>query len=191
MNIPTIETPVHVDLTKWSADEEMACILAHDGICTFAPLTSPEALLCFCQQLGTIVKHRDSDERGLTWIAPREQVPSSDGYQAFTPSHLALHTDGSSLPEPATLVVLWCQQPSPVGGLSLFVDGKRLYRTLETEYPQVLEALTAPYSAIFAGARAPLFGSIFTKLSTGQISLRFREEAKNIVFGERAAGAES
>src|SRR5690349_4671164 len=108
--------PVHLDLTKRGTDEQIGSILARDGICTFSPLTSPDELLYFCQQLGTIVTHRDSDERGLTRIVTRLQAPLSAGYQAFTPSHVALHTDGSSLPEPATLVVLWCQEPAVGGG---------------------------------------------------------------------------
>ena len=131
-------------------------------------------LLQLCSRLGTIVKHRDADEAGLTHISKRSDMQPGEGHQAFTSSHLTLHTDGSSIPEPPTLVVLWCERPAAEGGASLFADGKQLYQVLANEYPEVLETLSTPNSALFVGTEPPVYGSIFSTGADGSIYVRFR-----------------
>ena len=88
----------------------------------------------------------------------------------------ALAQDGSSTPEPATLVILWCARPAAEGGMSLFADGKQLYQVLAKEYPLVLETLSTPNSALFAGAEPPVYGSIFSTGADGLICVRFRSD---------------
>lgn len=164
----------HLDVAGAHTEEQLARTLAQDGLVTFDAIRSSGELLQLCRRLGTIVKHRDADEAGLTRIAKRSDIQPTEGYQAFTSSYLTLHTDGSSTPEPATLVVLWCARPASEGGLSLFVDGKQLYRILANEYPQVLETLSTPNSALFAGAEPAVYGSIFSTRADGSIYVRFR-----------------
>jgi alpha-ketoglutarate-dependent taurine dioxygenase len=123
------------------------------------------------------VKHRDADEAGLTRMVKWSDFQPTDGYQAFTSSHLTLHTDGSSTLYPATLLILWCAHPAEEGGVSLFVDGKQIYQVLAQEYPHVLQALTASNTALFAGSEAPLYSSVFSTLPDGTICLRFRYDS--------------
>ena len=170
----TMFTAFHLDITGPYAEERIAHALAQDGLITFDGIQSRGELLRLCHRLGTIVKHRDADETGLTRIAKRSDMQFGEGYQAFTSSHLTLHTDGSSIPEPPTLVVLWCEQPAAEGGASLFVDGKQLYQILANEHPQVLETLSTPNSALFAGAEPPVYSSIFSTDADDSICVRFR-----------------
>lgn len=164
----------YLNVTGDCAEEQIAHALAKNGLITFDAIHSKEDLLHLCTLLGTIVKHRDADETGLTHIVKREEIQFIEGYQAFTDSHLTLHTDGSSIPDPATLIVLWCAQPAEEGGISLFVDGKLLYQVLAKEYPQVLRLLTTPNSAIFVGAETPLCSSVFSTPECGTLCIRFR-----------------
>jgi alpha-ketoglutarate-dependent taurine dioxygenase len=155
-------------------EEHVIHALAENGMITFDGIESKEDLLYLCNRLGTIVNHRDAERTGLTYIVKRENIPHIEGYQAFTDTALMLHTDGSSMPDPATLVVLWCAQPAEDGGVSLFVDGKRVYQVLAKEYPQILRALTTPQSALFTGAEIPLYSSVFSLSGDGTICIRFR-----------------
>lgn len=164
----------HLDVAGAHAEERIARALAQDGLVTFDSIQSCGELLQLCRRIGTIVKHRDADETGLTRIVKRSDMQSGEGYQAFTSSHLTLHTDGSSIAEPPTLVVLWCERPAAEGGASLFVDGKQLYQVLASDYPQVLETLSTPNSALFAGAEPQVYSSIFSKVADGSICVRFR-----------------
>jgi hypothetical protein len=170
----TVFTAFHLDITGLYAEERIVHALAQDGLITFDGIQSRGELLELCSRLGTIVKHRDADEAGLTRIAKRSDMQPGEGYQAFTSSHLTLHTDGSSIAEPPTLVVLWCEQPAAEGGASLVVDGKQLYQVLASDYPQVLETLSTPNSALFAAAEPPVYGAIFSKVAEGSICVRFR-----------------
>jgi alpha-ketoglutarate-dependent taurine dioxygenase len=170
----TLFAAFHLDIAGEHAEERIAHALTQDGLVTFDSIQSREELLQLCSWLGTIVKHRDADEVGLTRIAKRSDMQPREGYQAFTSSHLTLHTDGSSIPEPPTLVVLWCERPAAEGGVSLFVDGKQLYQVLVNDYPQVLETLSTPNSALFAGAEPPVYASIFSTGADGSICVRFR-----------------
>jgi alpha-ketoglutarate-dependent taurine dioxygenase len=164
----------YLDIMREYAEEQIAHALARNGMITFDTIQSTGELLHLCTRLGRIVNHRDADEIGLTRIVKRSDIQPTGGYQAFTASHLTLHTDGSNTRDPATLVVLWCAQPAEEGGVSLFVDGKQIHQVLAKEYPHVLEALTTPNSAIFAGSEVVLYSSVFSTLTDGTICLRFR-----------------
>jgi alpha-ketoglutarate-dependent taurine dioxygenase len=177
MTITTPFTAFYLDLTGDHIEEQMAHALAEKGLITFDAVQSKEDLLNLCTLLGTIVKHRDADIDGLTPIAKREDISFVEGYQAFTASHLTLHTDGSSVPDPATLVVLWCAEPAEEGGISLFVDGKRLYQVFAKEYPQILRVLTTPRSAMFAGGEAPFYSSVFSQAACNTVCIRFRYDS--------------
>jgi len=163
-----------LDVRRNHIEDHIAHALADKGMITFDGIESKEDLLHLCTRLGTIANHRDADETGLTHIMKQKDIQSIEGYQAFTDSFLALHTDGSSMPYPATLVVLWCEQPAEEGGTSLFVDGKRLYQVLAKEHPEILRVLTTPQSALFAGAKTPLYSSVFSMSDDGTVCIRFR-----------------
>ncbi|HYU76949.1 MAG TPA: TauD/TfdA family dioxygenase [Ktedonobacteraceae bacterium] len=126
MTITTPFTTFYLDITEEHADKQIEQALLWDGMITFDAICSTRELLRLCRRLGTIVKHRDADETGLTRIVKRSPEQPISSYQAFTDSHLTLHTDGTSIPDPAPLIVLWCAQPAEEGGVSLFVDGKQI-----------------------------------------------------------------
>lgn len=174
MTTTTLFANFYLDVTEDYAEEQMIDALLRDGILTFDAIQSTRELLYLCNKLGTIVNHRDANEVGLTQIVKWSNIQPINSYQAFTASHLTLHTDGSSIPNPAHLIVLWCAQPAEEGGISLLADGKHIYQILAKEYPNVLQALTTPNSAIFLGQIAPLYSSVFSVLENGNIYLRFR-----------------
>jgi alpha-ketoglutarate-dependent taurine dioxygenase len=159
----------YVDISQKNATEMIQAELERRGLVTFDKVHSVEELRLFCSKLGKTLMHRDSDEYGVTRIINREMMLPEDGYHAFTNAALTLHTDGSSVAEPATLVVFWCAYPGETGGLSLFVDGKSIYQFLAAHHPSILQTLAKPRSAIFAGAETPLESAIFSKLPDGSI----------------------
>jgi alpha-ketoglutarate-dependent taurine dioxygenase len=163
----------YLDLTKIDSAEHLAEALGRDRFVTFDSIHSREDLLHLSNVLGTIVAHRDSDEDGVTRIVKRNEEHPQDGYWAFTASHLNLHTDGSGVPQIPTLVVLWCAQPAREGGISLFVDGKKVYQVLSEQYPRILTVLKAPNSAIFGDLRS----SVFQILENGNMCIRFRYDS--------------
>lgn len=174
MTTTTPFTAFYLNVMSDCTQEQIAHALAKNGLITFDAIESKEKLLHLCMRLGSIMRHRDADETGLTHIAERENIQFIEGYQAFTASHLTLHTDGSSIADPPTLMVLWCAQPADEGGTSLLIDGKRLHQVLTREYPQMLRILTTPNSAIFAGAEIPLLSSVFSMPEHGTVCIRFR-----------------
>jgi alpha-ketoglutarate-dependent taurine dioxygenase len=176
----TITTPFatfYLNIAEEHAEKQIERALLWNGIITFDAIRSTKELLHLCRRLGAIVKHRDADETGLTRIVKRSPEQSISSYQAFTDSHLTLHTDGTSILDPAPLIVLWCAQPAEEGGASLFVDGKHIYQLLLKAHPQLLEALAMPASAIFAGSTTPIYSSVFQTFADGTISIRFRYDS--------------
>jgi alpha-ketoglutarate-dependent taurine dioxygenase len=167
----------YVDISQKNAAQMIQTDLKKRGLVTFDQIHSVEELRLFCSKFGKTLMHRDSDKYGVTRIINREMMLPEDGYQAFTNAALTLHTDGSSIAEPATLVVFWCAHPGETGGLSLFVDGKRIYQFLAEHHPSILQTLVKPRSVIFAGAEAPLESAIFSKLPDGKIRIRFRYDS--------------
>src|SRR5438105_13931014 len=107
MTITTPFTTFYLDVTEEHTEEQIAHALMQDGIITFDTIQSTEELLHLSTLLGTIVRHRDANEAGLTRIVKRSDIQLTDGYQAFTTSHLPLHTEGSILVDPATVLELW------------------------------------------------------------------------------------
>ena len=168
---------LYIDISQENVEEIIRGNLENRGLITFDQINSVEELRLFCSKLGKSLTHRDSDEYGVTQIVNREAPMPGDGYQAFTNSALTLHTDGSSVAEPATLVVFWCAEPGETGGLSLFVDGKQVYQHLATQYPSILQTLARPRSVIFAGAETPLESAIFSTLPGGKLCIRFRYDS--------------
>lgn len=167
----------YIDISQENAATLVMSRLKERGLVTFDHIHTVEELRFFCAKLGKLLAHRDADEYGVTRIIQHEASPSKDGYRAFTNADLALHTDGSSISEPATLVVFWCAEPGETGGLSLFADGKQIYHLLSMHYPHVLQTLVKPRSVIFAGAETPLESAVFGGLPDGKMRIRFRYDS--------------
>ena len=100
----------------------------------------------------------DDIERGLTRFTGVdgrcEKQTAREGenrpdYSGFTYNAQRLHTDGSTVPEPASLLLLYCETPALKGGESLLLDGKILYRHLQEQDPELLAALEQPEAGTF------------------------------------------
>lgn len=165
----------YVDLRGPDFPEKVAEVLGEYGFATFDGLSSPEDLLPIASQFGTVIIHRDSDERGITTIAPRDGAESVSGLAGFTNKELFLHTDGTAMDNPASFLLIYCNQPAESGGESMLLDGKVLYEELAKTNPALLQELMAPASAVFGPAENQHTGSIL-KFADGLKTVRFRHD---------------
>lgn len=162
-----------VDLAQPDYSERLTQVLNEYGFATFDGLTSPDDLLPIANQFGQIIIHRDSDEKGITTIAPREDASYLSGHAGFSNKELYLHTDGTVMTEPASFLLIYCSQPAESGGESLLLDGKRLHDELVRINPGLLEALSSPGSAIFGPIDSQRVGSVIEDWN-GLKTMRFR-----------------
>lgn len=166
----------YVDLTAPQYLHLLVQNLERHGIATFDKINTNEQFISLAESIGTVFTHTTADSRGITRIVPNKEYIEKPGYRGFTQSELAFHTDRSGFPKPPTLLMLYCAKPASEGGDSIFVDGKDIYEYLAQRYPDILEQLLAPESAIFGGAELPFIGSVFTKLPNGYVMVRFRSD---------------
>ncbi|MBV9020675.1 MAG: TauD/TfdA family dioxygenase [Chloroflexi bacterium] len=170
----TVFETFYVDVTHSDREKHLVHGLEKDGFVTFDNIDSKENLMSLARMLGTVMRHRDSDVDGSTYLATSDGEIKDDGYLAFSSSYLPLHTDRSGIPDPPTLILLWCCRPANSGGSSLLADGKHIHHVLVEKFPHVLQTLATPNSAIFRGTDIPLLGSVFNTLENGNIYIRFR-----------------
>lgn len=167
----------YLDVTHNDWRNRLTDALETNGIITFDKVYSKSDLIDLAKALGSICNHRDSDVDGITYISKRENETLPDGYRAFSSSRLTLHTDGSSVAEPPTFMILLCVKPANQGGVSLLADGKQIYKVLKEKFPQILQALSEPGTAIFRGADTFLVSSVFSILESGNVCVRFRYDS--------------
>lgn len=147
----------------------LARSLEHDG-CVWldAPAPDVETLAC---SLGAIRSHRDSAPDGATRIRPRQNEISAGA--AFTREALPPHTDGSSVRQPADLVVNECIRAGS-GGEVLLVDGQLLFRVLAEAGGDVIRRLEMP---LYTFGEAQLKAAVFSCHPTrGTRVIRYRND---------------
>lgn len=164
----------YVDLMHSDFEKRLAVALQKDGLVTFDHIRSREHLVIFSRLLGTVFHHRDSEADGVTRVANTGEIATGEGFAGFSSSALTFHTDRSSALEPPTIILLLCSIQAQEGGASLLADAREIWEVLQTEYPDTLEKLSAPRSAIFMGSKQPLISSIFATQTGGNIVARFR-----------------
>lgn len=170
----------HIDLTQPNLEERLTHMLNIEGFATFDHILSseqpvPKQLRDLVDRFGTIIKHPDSDEYGVTKIAPAEDSDCTDRNRGLTSKELYLHTDGSAVIEPPPFFLFYCSKPAPEGGLSKLLDGKELYEILNWISPDLLKSLLEPNSAIFGNPKDDhVIGSVFSQDEKGIVSVRFR-----------------
>ena len=167
----------HFELSKPLDIEVMAGVLKEEGFITFESIFSPEQLVAFANNFGRLILHRDSDEFGVTTITPREVDGNLTSDLGFTNQELMLHTDGTAVVKPADYLALYCSKPAIDGGASILLDSRKLLGVLAQEYPELLQQLFTPNSAIFGDPKGEHhIGSIFSKNTDGNITIRFRTD---------------
>jgi alpha-ketoglutarate-dependent taurine dioxygenase len=173
-----------VDVEKQGFEKDLKAALSSNGLVTFEKALTKKELVEFSKYMGDIYFHRDSDGDGVTSISAVEENEGKEGYLGLSSSELTLHTDRSGVKNPPGLLVFYCEKNADEGGDSLLLDGKKLYEELEKYHPKVVNILSEPGTTIFGGSE-PILGSIFTKLTNGNISIRFRHD--NIIFHSKKA----
>lgn len=165
----------YVDLTNITNKNLLKTKLKKHGLVTFSGINNREEILDLAQSLGSIYKHRDSESDGATVISStNEDKDLKKGYQGFSTEGLKLHTDRSGVQEPPELIILYCSKMSLKGGETVLVDGKEVYEYLLHEDPVMLEKLSTKESVVFGGSQTPFLGSIFNKMPSGDVYIRFR-----------------
>jgi alpha-ketoglutarate-dependent taurine dioxygenase len=143
------------------------------GFVTFSGVNSIRELANLAEQLGDPIIHRDSLYRGVITLKPVEGEHRPD-YSGFTYNAQSLHTDGSTVAEPASLLLFCCETPASRGGISLLLDGKVLYAHLQKQDPELLAALEQPEAGTFGKEqyKAPVFSRPLNNI----VSIRFRND---------------
>src|SRR5260370_952864 len=140
----------HADILDPAQQPRVIALLREHGLVTFTGITDRATLASVARRLMSIRPHRDAGPDGVTVIT--DTGSTGPGYGAFTDAKLIPHTDGTSLPDPPSLLLLTCQQPASQGGNTLLAVAARITATLAGQHPAALRALSAPPAAYFGTA---------------------------------------
>jgi Taurine catabolism dioxygenase TauD, TfdA family len=101
-----------------------------------------------------------------------------------------IHTDGTYIhAEPPLYVALVCLQPAPLGGQSIIVDGRRVYRALEDGWPWALGLLECEYHFDCDGQRDGDATVLRRLMQQVNGSVRVQYLRTYVIAGHRRAGA--
>jgi alpha-ketoglutarate-dependent taurine dioxygenase len=84
---------------------------------------------------------REQQRTGEIWMEVRYDPRHPDAYR-HSANAQPLHTDGSYIPDFPNASMLACVANAGEGGETTFIDGADIYHALESERPDLLEALT-------------------------------------------------
>ncbi|WP_329560602.1 TauD/TfdA family dioxygenase [Kitasatospora sp. NBC_01266] len=144
-----------------------------DGFATFA-CPDEGAVVDIAQQYGTVMMHRDSDDRGVT---PIRETPGRDPARdiGLTTAELLPHTDRPAIAEPPRVLLLWCQDAGAEGGEAVVVRASDVVRHLGERDAGALRALCDPEAVIFRTGGDQFVSPVF-KVEDGivtEVRLRF------------------
>jgi hypothetical protein len=151
--------------------------LAAEGIAFLEGIASEEQALTLARTLGEIRHHRDSEPSGLTRIACHADLAAKPGFKGFSTAALFPHTDQSCLAEPSPYLLQVCRSQAGIGGASVLVEGRELYRELARSFPQLLGYLLEERAAMFSDGKNLHCGPIFESLADGSTGIRFRYDS--------------
>jgi hypothetical protein len=144
-----------------------------DGFATFE-CGSEASFLEAAQEYGVLMHHRDSDDRGITYLrdVPRSGTERGLG---FTNDALLPHTDRPAIPAPPRVLLLWCRSGSTEGGEATVLRGSDVADRLGELDPEALKAFCAADAAIFRTGADEWVGPVFQMLDgvLKQVRLRF------------------
>lgn len=143
------------------------------GLATFA-CPDERTMLEVAERYGSVMMHRDSDDRGIT---PIRETPGRDPTRdiGLTTATLLPHTDRPAIPHPPRVLLLWCKDAGSEGGEAIVVRASEVVRHLAEHDPDALKALCAPEAAIFRTGTSQFVGPVF-KVEDGAVTearLRF------------------
>ncbi|KHE03270.1 hypothetical protein GC090_12665 [Pantoea sp. JZ29] len=170
VNLNNIFTPVSA-----KNEYQIKKNLEKNGLCIINELETIDDFKKTSNSLGDVYRHRDSLSSGITKIAHTDAKNAGRGFSGFTNGSLEFHTDRSCLEKPPTLMMLFAERNSPLGGYSRLVDGKHLIELLyKHDDRSTLDFLTSPGQAIYSDAELTYKGSLLYKRDNGKYGLRFR-----------------
>ena len=150
------------------------------------PEKSQENFISLSHLFGNILRHDQSDERG---IFPITVMPDFPEYANTINSDLTLHTDGSFEKVPPKIMAMHCEVAAIHGGLTQLVDGKLVYEYLSQTDPEGLMTLFEPDIFTIKRANKLAKRSIFTN-KNGRIFMVFRsDKIATIAVNNRAKKA--
>jgi alpha-ketoglutarate-dependent taurine dioxygenase len=123
----------YADILDPAQQPRVIALLREHGLVTFTGIIDRATLASVARRLMSIRPHRDAGPDGVTVIT--DTGTTGPGYGAFTDAELVPHTDGTSLPDPPSLLLLTCQQPASQGGNTLLADAARITATLAGQHP--------------------------------------------------------
>jgi len=105
------------------------------------PSGPTESLAPLSRRFGKPVRHKLSDEHG---VHPIRYIPGYPEYANAANGDLPLHTDGSFEPSPPATMLMYCETPSSMGGLSTLALGDELLGHIARTAPEALPGLRRP-----------------------------------------------
>ena len=152
--------------------------LGQSGLVFFEDIAEAR-LAATLSELGSVCAHPDADEQGTTTLQisrGRGAGPVQDGKLGLTPGALFPHTDRSVMDAPPAILAFWCVSPARNGGLSTFVDGRRIYERLRRDRPDAIAILETPGHFLFRYGDTFCSHSVFEPVPGGRRRLRFRRD---------------
>jgi hypothetical protein len=169
--------PVFSQLNGSLRDDDLVDIvrkdLAQSGLVVVHNLTELRFERLF-DSVASRVRHRDSDDRGVTSIQPNASAELAKGYSGFSRRPLPLHTDGSSVIRPPDILAMYCVMPATEGGAALVADGREALFDLAREHINAIEDLQNP--AVEFRGTSTFVGPILNQISPTRWTLRFRDD---------------
>ena len=96
--------------------EAALAAIARDGYCVLDEHYSEDEMIASLRDLGAIMRHRDAESSGVTYLAARAERANRPGFAGFSAEALPPHTDRSTAPVPPRLLAMAWRTASPAGG---------------------------------------------------------------------------
>ncbi len=141
-------TAVTSELPNFIGDLDIAAarkvLESRHSLVTFS-CDDEQKFLDAAHELGEVLLHRDSDERGITAI----KEIAGEVQVGLTKQELLFHTDCPAIPAPPRWIMILCRESDGQGGETFACLGDDVVEHLRQKDPAALAALTAPEAAIF------------------------------------------
>lgn len=117
--------------------------------------------------------HKNTDNESITYLSATTNN-TDNNQRGFTNLALYPHTDRSSIENPPNMLALFCLESNASNdGKCLLVDGYLIAKQLHEKFPDTLEKLRKPNSAIFSDGTVAHTGSIID-CDNNHFTIRFR-----------------
>jgi alpha-ketoglutarate-dependent taurine dioxygenase len=151
--------------------------LDETGACVLSGLKNSDEFLEFSRSLGSIYKHRDSTDDGITPVIYDPDHHEQSGFAGFSQDSFEYHTDRSTLETPPALMLLYSGKPSEQGGYSRFVDAKKLCERIACTDDSLMQFIRSKNRIIYDDSIERYRGSILYDVPGQRFGFRFRCDA--------------